>query len=311
MTTSNAAAPCLSILIITYNRAADTLSLLENLAEQEQVGAFLGEILLLNNHSSDDYTAVKDFVSRTALPIRYIDSDKNLGVSGGRNLLVKEAKFPYLVMLDDDLVFSEPDAVKTIGSLFDKEQYRKHNTGVITFHIRYYDTLEIQQSAFPHKRFEAYKDKDWFLTYYFAGGAHVVKKELFDTIGNYPEDFFYGMEEYDFSMRALDAGYTLAYDSSVRVLHKESPLGRVPTKEKLRMMWRNKCVVWYRYLPTKYFYGALVMWALFYLKKSGYDFGGMLRYLREHSRIPQSEHRKSISAKALAYLHQVKARLWY
>ncbi|GEM_PF-139401 len=304
-------APLLSILIITYNRAEDTLLLLQDIAAQHEVSQHVGEILLLNNNSSDPYDEVTAFISQSSLPIDYMVSDTNSGVVGGRNQLLRKAKFPHLLILDDDVVFEDKSAIGKIAHLFSKEQYVQHNTAIITLGIFYYSTGVRQQNAFPHKQYEAYKDKDWFLTYYFAGGAHLAKRELFDKIGYYPEDFFYGVEEYDLSFRTLDAGYTIAYDGAVNVLHKESPKGRLPNNTKLAMMWRNKCIVAYRYLPKKYFYSTLFMWCFFYLKRSGFDLAGALRHLWRNAKIPGSIPSSPVSSKTLHYLESVKARLGY
>jgi len=303
--------PLLSILIITYNRAEDTLLLLQDIEAQHAVAQYVGEILLLNNNSSDSYEKVTDFISQTRLPIDYIVNDKNPGVAGGRNLLIQKAKFPHLLVLDDDVVFADKSAIEKIAHLFSKEQYVQHNTAIITLNIYYHATGERQRNALPHKQYEAYKDKDWFLTYYFTGAAHLMKRELFDTTGYYPEDFFYGVEEYDLSFRAMDAGYTIAYDAEVKVLHKESPQGRLPNKTKLAMLWRNKCIVAYKYLPKKYFYTTLFMWSLFYLKRTGFDLAGAFRHLWLNAKIPGSVSPRPVSNTTLSYLQSVKARLGY
>lgn len=303
--------PLLSILVITYNRAEDTLLLLQDIEAQHEVAQYVGEILLLNNNSSDSYEKVTDFINRTSLPIDYIVNENNPGVAGGRNLLIKRAKFPHLLVLDDDVVFADKSAIEKIARLFSKAQYVQHNTAIITLNIHYYTTGERQKNALPHKQYETYKDKDWFLTYYFTGAAHLMKRELFDKTGYYPEDFFYGVEEYDLSFRALDAGYTIAYDADVKVLHKESPQGRLPNKTKLAMMWRNKCIVAYRYLPKKYFYSTLLMWSLFYLKRTGFDLAGALRHLWRNAGIPKSVPSSPVSNKTLSYLQSVRARLGY
>ncbi|HLR38311.1 MAG TPA: glycosyltransferase family 2 protein, partial [Chitinophagaceae bacterium] len=262
----------LSILIITYNRPKDTLELLHSLKKQTDFDAYLGEVLLLNNASSVSYAEVARFVEKNKdLRIRYFDHHENLGVAGGRNFLIKRAQYPILFVLDDDVLLPDKASLKKAASLFSKDQYVKENTVIITCEIFYYSNGERQQNAFPHKRYKKYKEKDWFLTYYFTGAAHLMKKSLFERIGDYPEDFFYGMEEYDLSYRVINAGYSLAYDQSIRVLHKESPDGRVTNKEKLGMMWYNKAVVAWRYLPKKYFYSTIGMWALQYLKETSGD----------------------------------------
>lgn len=285
---------------------------MEDLNRQVELNSHVGEILLLNNHSSISYDMVTGYLGQhPELPVKYVDHSENLGVARGRNFLIKKAKCPFLLVLDDDVVFDRNDAIKTIAGLFDKPHFTEHHTAVITLNIHYYVTGRPQKNALPHKRYEKYKDKSWFLTYYFTGAAHLMRKNLFDRTGYYPEDFFYGMEEYDLSYRIIDAGYTLAYDSSVKVLHKESPAGRITNKEKLGMMWYNKCVVARRYLPQRYFYSTAVMWALEYLKKTGFDLSGMLKQLNRIRKIPSKVPAQKISTASLAYLRLVKARLWY
>lgn len=304
--------PKISVLIITYNRTEDTLALLQSLKSQTELTLYVGEILLLNNASTISYEPIEKFIADNQdLPIHYFPHDENLGVARGRNFLIKKAKFPYLLVLDDDIEFADKEGVKTISQLFEKEQYKENNTAVITLDIFYFENKKRQLSAFPHKNHQKYIGKDWFLTATFIGAAHLMKKELFEKTGYYPEDFFYGMEEYDLSYRIIQEGYTLAYDNSVKIYHKESPLGRVPNKDKIAMMWYNKCVVAWRYLPNKFFYSTAFMWSLEYLRKSKFDVMGMLKNLGKIRNIPKEKETHKIDQKALDYLRKVEARLKY
>src|SRR5690606_5233240 len=155
------------------------------------------------------------------------------------------------------------------------------------------------ESALPHKRYEEYKDKEWFLTSYFIGAAHLMRSELFQKTGYYPENFFYGMEEYDLSYRVLDAGYTLGYDNSVLVWHKESPLGRQPNYKKVQMQWVNKSIVAWRYLPLRYFLTTAFMWNLQFLKLVPTHVGTYLSSWIKIFGIPFREKRKPIGNDAL------------
>ena len=304
--------PQISILIISYNRPEDALSLLENLQEQNELNANVGEILLLNNASTVSYKMIENFKEANPnFPLIYFVNDENAGVAKGRNILIKKAKFPLLLVLDDDVVFAEKNAIAKIANLFQKPQYLENNTAVITLNIFYFETKERQKEALPHKNYEEYKNKNWFLTYYFTGAAHLMKKEIFEKTGFYPSDFFYGMEEYDLSYRIINAGYSLAFDADVKVFHKESPKGRLANKEKLKMMWFNKSKVAFTYLPTKYFYTTAFSWSIFYLKKTGFDVKGFFETWKKIKAIPENVSEKRIDEKALNYLKKVKARLWY
>lgn len=302
----------LDLLIITYNRPEDTLALLQSIANQKDAQQYLNEVFLLNNASSVSYRVVEDFIENNIhLPIKYILHYENLGVAGGRNFLIKKAQATYLFFLDDDVVFDDEYAVENAALLFKEQRYIENNTGIITCDIRYFSDRSRQVSAFPHKDLKAYKDKDWFLTYYFTGAAHIIKNEVFAQTGLYPPDFFYGMEEYDLSYRAINAGFTLSYDNRILILHKESKEGRVSNNHKTGMMWCNKSKVAWRYLPKKFYYSTALMWGFHYLKKTSFNLKGFFKYLVKVIQIPSSEKQTPVSEKSLHYLKDNHARLWY
>ena len=287
------------------------LELLQNISGLDAVNELLEEVIIVNNASTENYAAVKDFIQQNPqLPFRYFDAPENLGVAKGRNYAMQKGKAPILIMLDDDAVLQNKNCLTNLV-----QEFEAHNTerpkAIVSFKVLYYDTLAMQKNALPHKRFEEYKDKSFFETYYYAGGAHAVKREVMEKLGNYPEDFFYGMEEYDLSYRILDAGYSIVYSDKIVMLHKESPLGRKPKEEKLRMMWVNKSKVAYRYLPVKYYYSTAWMWSFQYLKETGFNLKGYFKGWKEIRAISKSEKRKPIGKSTLQYLKRVKARLWY
>ena len=301
----------LSFIIITYNRPADALALLQNISQLDEASALLQEIILVNNASTDSYSEVKEFINtKTDLPFKYYDAPENLGVAKGRNYALQKSTAPILIMLDDDAVLQNKDALVNLVKEFNNQNtYRPK--AIVSFKVLYYDTLQMQVNALPHKRFGEYKDKSFFETYYYAGGAHAIKREVIDQSGSYPEDFFYGMEEYDLGYRVLDAGYSITYCDKIVMLHKESPTGRTTKKEKLRMMWVNKSKVAYRYLPKKYFYSTAFMWSLQYLRKTGFDIKGFFIGWKEIKQIRKTEKRNTLGTSTLKYLKEVKARLWY
>ena len=132
-----------------------------------------------------------------------------------------------------------------------------------------------------------------------------------DQVGYYPENFFYGMEEYDLSYRILNAGYTIQYNAGITMLHKESTEGRQATKEKIRGMWLNKSIVAYTYLPKWNFYTTAFMWSLFYLSKTRFDLIGWIKNWGAILSIPKKITRNPLSNSTMEYLNKVEARLWY
>jgi len=300
----------ISILIITYNRPADLLALLVTLSTQNKLDEVLEEILILNNASTDNYDEVTAYAqSHPYLKINYIFSDVNLGVAKGRSTLMPMAKGDLLLTLDDDVVFNDDNSIYNLSKIFDKPFFRNANTAILTPRVIYYDTKEVQKTAFPHKKYEKYATKPHFLTSYYIGCAHILKKEILNKTGLYPEDFHYGMEEYDLSYRVLNTGYTIGYDNEVTIEHKESPLGRQPNYKKLQMQWVNKSKVAWRYLPFKYFLTTSISWSMQYLKNAKGHLGTYFLSWLQILSIPFTEKRRTINKRALQYLKEVEARL--
>jgi GT2 family glycosyltransferase len=301
----------LSFVIITYNRPEDMLALAKNIASLHRAQDLLEEVIVVNNASTADYSAVADFVKTVPhIPFRYIHSPENLGVARGRNFALKQGKAPLIIMLDDDAEMGNADCLVKLLEVFDKKDEGRPKA-IVSFKVLYFENRQMQVNAFPHKDFDRLKDRHFLETYYYAGGAHAIRREALEKAGVYPEDFFYGMEEYDLSYRILDAGYAIVYTDEVIMLHKESPLGRQPKKEKLQQMWVNKSKVAWRYLPKRYFWSTAGMWSMEYLRKTGFDLSGFLKVWKAVIAIPRLESRSPVKASTMKYLRAVGARLWY
>ncbi len=301
----------LSFIIITYNRPDDMLALARNIASLDRAGELLEEVIVVNNRSTADYAEVVRYLSETPdIPFRYIVSDENLGVSRGRNFAIRQGRAPILVMIDDDAEMQGRGCLTSLLEAFGGPSPGRQKA-VVSFQVLYHSTRQLQVSAFPHKDVRRLRQHHSFETYYFAGGAHAVTREAIERVGLYPEDFFYGMEEYDLSYRLLEAGYSISYNDSIVMLHKESPQGRPPTADKLRMMWVNKSKVAWRYLPRVYFATTAFMWSLQYLRETGFDLKGWMAGWRAIRGIPSKEARTPVGRATLAHLRAVRARLWY
>jgi GT2 family glycosyltransferase len=302
----------LSICVITYNRPDNIIALILSVLKQRNFQYCIYEFIILNNGSTVDYTPLETLIAQhPELKIKYIKSDKNLGVPGGRNVMMKQALAPYILIVDDDVEFSRPDDLLKLNVLFDDPYFKENNVAVIALNVHYYDTKAPQISAFPHKKYQKYKDKSRFLTGHFIGAANLNRRDAVAEVGYYGEGIFYGMEEYELSLKLIEKGYKIAYDSEVIILHKESPQGRLQANEKLAMMWHNKVFVFWRFLPLKYVFTTHLLWGLRYLKLSKFDWKGWVRNCKKIRAMKKKVVRMPISKAALEYLASVEARLWF
>lgn len=305
-----------SVCIITYNRPDDLLALLYNIATWEYKETHLREVLVLDNASVRNYDRVRAFAQDfPACKIRYIQNACNEGVSRGRNRVGQLATGKYLFFLDDDCECRDREVLLKIHDMFAEPFAQEHQVAVFTLRIFHYDTNDFQRNLFPHKHFHKRKHMAQFVTYYFGGAAHVTLRDAFLLTGGYPPDFLYGMEEYDLSFRLLAAGFSVAYDARVKVLHKESAHGRHPNTQKQAMMWVNKSKVAFKYLPLRYVCTTVCLWAMLFLYRSPFSVGLWLATVWKilcFFRIHRNDRKNNLLAPdVLESLRQMNARLWY
>jgi len=299
-----------SFIIISYNRAADTVDAVKNVLQLDEFPGWQKEIVVLNNGSTSDYTILTNYLnclspeSRSA--INYLDHPVNLGVAGGRNLCIRAATGKYLLFMDDDSEITNQDIIKKVITLYDK--YESKKLAIIGFIGKNTFTGKTET---PLKNQSLIKDKSEVFYNLFFGYGHVFPKSLIEKTGYYQEDFFYGMEEYDLSYATVKAGYTILFTNEIEVLHKQNPDGREPGNKTYARMFENKIIVVYKHLPMLYVITHFIMWSCFFLYKSGFRIGMYFQTLSSlKKRIKQAE-RIVMPDSGMAYLSKVHARLWY
>jgi len=299
----------LSFIVISYNRPEDTEIVTKNILELTEVAGYQKEIIVINNGSTKSYATFDNFLSQLSPTkrqlINYIDSTENLGVARGRNLGIQKATGRILFFIDDDAVFQEKDVIPiTLKKL---AQYKTDGVKILAFR---------ELRTFNKQYYIATKNKNRaklpeFFTNFFVGSGHVVLKEVFEEVGLYTTEFFYGMEEYDLAYKTLDANYKILYTADVTVLHKKSPSGRAAEKTLTRWNLENKTVVAYKYLPLIYVFSHLFFWSGYFLLNFKFD---IVTLFKAYKNIPskiRNTKRQPISSKTLAHIKEVQGRLWY
>lgn len=293
-----------SFIVITYNRKDDLKETLNMLQAQNYHPI---EIIVVDNNSSDG--TEKLFKTEFTDPsVRYIRLLENKGVAGGRNAGLKEAKGEIIICIDDDALLMDNKATHKVVHRFSQD----NQLGVLAFKSVNYYTKEISREEFPHRDKSLNPDTE-FETSYFIGVGHAIKKEVYERVGLYPEDFFYAFEELDLSFRILDAGYKIIYFPSVKVLHKKSSEGRVPTSSVWIKMLENRMRTSIRNLPWRYVLGSSLIWTGYILFRTR---GNVLIIWRAYRNLIQDlgnlfEERSPIRPQTVRKLRELEGRLLY
>jgi GT2 family glycosyltransferase len=298
-----------AVLIATRNRVDDVRAALESVYGQTRIP---DEVVLLDDASDEPLAAaLADFEHSSQ--ITWIRSESPSGVSGARNKLTEESTSDVLIYLDDDAVFLSDDAIdQTLGVL---SSYP--DTGIVAYRI---ETPELPETDFqlPFRQSVARRpgvlDQPTDVSYY-VGAAHAIRRQVFERCGVYPVEFVYGHEELDLSYRALEAGFRIRYEPSVRVAHHTRPTvieDRGRRSGELFLSVRNRVWFAYRNLPARYAFGYVAAWSGYYLiaaLKIGKPltwFAAMTAGLRGLS----LQQRKPVGKNTVKYLKQHYGRLW-
>ena len=292
----------IDLVIIAYNRISDLKETVKNVLKYKKS---LNKIFIIDNNSSDGTN--KWLSSLTDDIFSIFLSKENLGVAGGRNLGIEKSDADILVFLDDDAIFNtrKEDPFLLVLNDFNENE----SLGIVAFKITNYYSREVQRHEFPFVDKNISQDTKNMCAYY-IGAGHAISKKVFDICGKYPEDYFYGKEELDLSLRAINNNFTLIYNPNIEVFHKQSPTGRQKNDEKWTQVYRNRLVISYKYYPFIYMIITNILWFLkiaLISKSISIPMNGYRRYLKVKSNLKQT----LLSKKSIEYIKKHSGRLHY
>ena len=174
--------------------------------------------------------------------VQAIGLAENLGIPAGRNAGVPAVEGDLLFFLDDDAVIPDPYFLASIKGRFDSDR----QLGLVQ------PRVEDPAGTPPPGRWvprllvgdrtrSSYATTLW-------EGATTVRREVFEAVGGWPDEFFYGHEGIDLVWRVWDAGFTCWYAGDLVVHHPViDPLRH---EEFYRMNARNRVWLARRNLPA-------------------------------------------------------------
>ena len=149
-------------------------------------------IIVDNSNSKETYNLIKDIPS-----IEYIKTIKNIGYGRANNLGVKNAKTPYIMIINPDVVIDSD----SIGLLYEKYLSYK-NVGLVAPSL--YDTNNKRRTNGSISRLKKNKSKNLNVQnlaegdtcYDFVVGCSLfMSRDFFNKIGGFDKDFFMYFED--------------------------------------------------------------------------------------------------------------------
>ena len=244
-----------SVIILTYNSEKTIEALLNSLSPFKS--SF--EITVVDNKSGDKTVQkVKKFGF-----VKLIKNKKNLGFSAGNNVGIKYA----LKSQTDVVLLLNPDTVvpKTFLKNFEESTLPLlENSSVGIVGPKIYDEKGMLWSVggkLDEKRYSAYligygkEDLGQFNfdagMDYISATAIFIKKEVFEKIGKFTNDYFLYYEDVDFCQRALRARFKLIVDPNISIIHNASSSVGKNSPVMQYYMARNHMLFLERFAPLK------------------------------------------------------------
>lgn len=210
-----------SVVIVTKDRKKDLMDCVNSYLKSSYQPL---EIIVVDNGSNPPLAT---WFTKKYPSVKLITSEFNIGAAAGRNLGLKDAKGDYIQFSDDD-AYAERGMVKNLVSVFkDNPQagivqplvYDKQKKNYLqgAGHDINLTTGLIWASGVKVKDEGQY---DGLREVPMCGCVWMVKRAVFEKIGNYDEDYFIPYEDSDFSIRAKKAGFKLYCYSEAKTYHR-------------------------------------------------------------------------------------------
>ncbi len=221
-----------SFIIPTWNKKDLVIKCLQLLHQQlsKECQEISTEIIVVDNGSTDG-TNVE--LKKLKIPnTKYLILDTNLGFAKAVNLAVKQAKYDYLYLLNNDMEV-QPGFFKEIIDTADNLLQKNINFFGISSQIFFFDpSIKRVESGKTWTNFKNGKLlvghelnpqdlKNISLTAYCGGGSSLINKEIFDLLGGFDAAVYTPMydEDLDLGFVAWKKGYPSFFCPNSHVTH--------------------------------------------------------------------------------------------
>jgi GT2 family glycosyltransferase len=238
--------PAVTVGVVNFNGKDVLPSTLHSILNQSYPDF---QVLVVDNNSTDGSREwLRQWEGDHCPQIRCIFLPENSGSAAGRGLILKEAKTDYVFFVDNDILVN-PDALYLLVEAMQKhpgtaachpeicapdDPYVYHYNGGWIHYLGVYISRERPGDPGSRPEIEVFSVT--------SGGALLVKREIALEVGGFDEDFFFNMEDGDFTARITLAGYLCVNVPRAQVIHNNKPR----SKSKVFYQVRNRLFLMFK-----------------------------------------------------------------
>ncbi len=219
--------PKVTIIILTYNSAGFIKKLLESIKRQHKDLSGL-EIIIVDNDSNDKTIEEVLNAKLQTSDFKLIRNKENVGFAKGINIGAEKATGDFLLFINPDTEFEKGDIWKmTEVFAIHKEvgivggKLLKNNGKVEKSAGNFFGFFETIIMAFGLDEVFGVRTSPEKLTKvgFVSGGFLMIKKDLFEKLGGFDENFFMYIEDMDLCKRAKEEGFSTYFTPDVVLVH--------------------------------------------------------------------------------------------
>lgn len=220
----------LSVIIVCYRgweRLTKCLDALDSFSGKD----FSMEVIVVDNNSGDGNI---DELEIKYKGFRFIRNSVNGGYSNGCNLGAAQATGNNILFLNPDTVAKEPELGKLLDALISNPDYfiiscrQVREDGKETKAAGSFPGLSASGRMGSKKKNRLSENityPDWI-----SGSVMMMRKEIFNKLDGFDEDFWMYYEDVDICRRARDLGGEIAYCNNIKIEHNHGGSSRIDLK---------------------------------------------------------------------------------
>jgi GT2 family glycosyltransferase len=247
-----------SILIPSYNTRELSLQCIRSIEADAPAAPY--EIILMDNHSMD---GTSEGVTREFPQVRVIRNAANLGVGKACNLAAQEARGKYFLLLNNDakplpgsldrLVQWLETHPKTgiVGPLLEGENGQLLQMSWGWFPLlqgeilqRFFNPSALQNSSLRQRWVRRLQRKSRRVPWV-CGACALIRREAFEQIGGFDEDFALYFEDSDLCRRCARQGWQIDFAADIKAIHHLSQATR-PSMSTFSLIYLQSHITYYR-----------------------------------------------------------------
>lgn len=241
----------LSIIVVNYNSWPDVLSQATSFQSPQLQDDM--ELVVVDNAS----TAAAPAKRPNDANIKWLDLVENGGFAAGVNAGARVANGKWLLLLNPDVTLEEETLsqlmqliarydsqkeVAVIGSkLTNPDGSTQASAGPFPSFGRIFKEIfmSAQKRRYSNLNPERRQQVDWV-----TGAFMLIRKDVFDELGGFCDDYFLYFEETDFCYQVRAAGHTVIFDPTISVCHRH-PLQNRSTPPIIRIYTRHSRMLFF------------------------------------------------------------------